>query len=82
MQVNVSLCLINYALCREDVWSSGGRDPLFLTSAIVGGEWSASIPGSFIPGTCWIGGWVGPSGGLDAMGKRKLFPHPGTNQER
>jgi hypothetical protein len=36
-----------------------------LTSALEGGEWSASRPGRFspskrAPGTHWIGGWVGP----------------------
>jgi hypothetical protein len=35
-----------------------------LTSALVGGEWSASRPGRFTPrertpSTYWIGGWVG-----------------------
>jgi hypothetical protein len=38
---------------------------VFLTSALVGGEWSASRPGRFTPGeiapgTHWIGGWVDP----------------------
>jgi hypothetical protein len=37
---------------------------IFFTSALVGGEWSASHPGRFIPGekgpgTKWIRGWVG-----------------------
>jgi hypothetical protein len=31
-----------------------------LTSALVGGEWSASRPGRFTPGTHSIGGCVGP----------------------
>jgi hypothetical protein len=36
---------------------------VFLTSALVGGEWSASRPGRFTPGERalgihWIGGWV------------------------
>jgi hypothetical protein len=36
---------------------------IFLTSALVGGEWSASRPGRFTPregalGTHWIRGWV------------------------
>jgi len=36
-----------------------------LTSALEGGEWSASSPGRFTPGeraagTHWIGSWVGP----------------------
>jgi hypothetical protein len=46
-----------------------------LTSALHGGEWSASRPGRFTPrerasGTHWIGGWVGPRAVLDAV-KRK-----------
>jgi hypothetical protein len=51
-----------------------------LTSALVGGEWSASRPGRFTPrektsGSHWIGGWVGPRAGLDAVVKRKI-PSP------
>jgi hypothetical protein len=43
-----------------------------LTSVLVGTEWSASRPGRFTPGerapgTHWIGGWVGPTVGLDDM---------------
>jgi hypothetical protein len=43
---------------------------LFLTSALVGGEWSASplcrfTPGESAPGTHWIEGWVSPRAGLD-----------------
>jgi hypothetical protein len=43
---------------------------VFLTSALVGREESASCPGRFAPrerasGTHWIGGWVGPRAGLD-----------------
>jgi hypothetical protein len=56
-----------------DVWIH-----IFLSSALVGGEWSASHPGRFIPGeratgTHWIGGWMGPRVGLDDMEKGK-FP--------
>jgi hypothetical protein len=51
-----------------------------LTSALDGGEWSASRPGRFTsrekdPGTQWIGGWVGPRAVLDAVVKRKI-PSP------
>jgi hypothetical protein len=51
-----------------------------LTSALDGGEWSASRPGRLIPrerapGTHWIGGWVGPRTVLDAEVKRKI-PSP------
>jgi hypothetical protein len=63
----------------------GGEDVkihIFLTSALVGGEWSASRPGSFIPGerapgTHWIGGWVNPRDGLDDLEKRKFLTLPG-----
>jgi hypothetical protein len=48
-----------------------------LTSALDGGEWSASRLGPFTPmerapGTNWIGGWVGPRAVLDAVVKRKI----------
>jgi hypothetical protein len=63
----------------------GGVDVLihiFLTSALVRGEWSASRPGRFTPGeiapgTHWIGGWVDPRAGLDDMEKRKFLTLPG-----
>jgi len=43
-----------------------------LTLALDGGEWSASRPGHFAPGvrahgTHWIGDWVGPRAGLNAV---------------
>jgi hypothetical protein len=47
---------------------------IFLTSALVGGEWSASRPGHFTPrekapdNHC-IGGWVDPRAGLEDMEK-------------
>jgi hypothetical protein len=55
---------------------------IFLTSALVGGEWSASLPGGFIlgeraPGTYWIGACVDPRDGLDDMEKRKFLTPPG-----
>jgi hypothetical protein len=51
---------------------------VFLTSALVGGEWSGSSPGRFTPGetapcTHWIGGWVDPRAGLHDVEKRKFF---------
>jgi hypothetical protein len=46
--VKLSLCLINYGLCHEDIWMTGGTSPSF--SALDGGEWSASRPGHFTPG--------------------------------
>jgi hypothetical protein len=54
---------------------------IFLTSALVGGEWSDSRPGRFTPGeislgTHWIGLWVGPEAGLDDV-KRNFLTLPG-----
>jgi hypothetical protein len=48
-----------------------------LTSALDGGEWSASRTGRFITkdrasDTHWIGGWVGPRAVLGAVVKRKI----------
>jgi hypothetical protein len=55
--------------------------PPFLTSALGGGEWSASHPDRFNPWksaatrTHWLGGWVGSRADLDAVKKRKIsFP--------
>jgi hypothetical protein len=50
---------------------------VFLTSVLDGSEWSASRPGRVIlvqraPGTNYIGGWVGPRSGLNAMEKRTI----------
>jgi hypothetical protein len=54
----------------------GGVDvkiQIFLTSALVGGEWSASYPGHFTRGTHWRGGWVNPRAGLNNVGKRTFL---------
>jgi hypothetical protein len=37
---------------------------VFLTSVLVGGEWSASRTGRFISGDLWIESWVSPTAGL------------------
>jgi hypothetical protein len=55
---------------------------IFLTSALAGGEWSASRPCRFTPGeidasTHWIGDWVGPRAGLNDVEKRKFVTLPG-----
>jgi hypothetical protein len=51
---------------------------IFLTTALAGGEWSASrprrfTPGERSPGTRWIRGWVDPRVGLDEVEKRKFL---------
>jgi hypothetical protein len=46
---------------------------MFLIFALDGGEWSASCPRERAPGFHWIGGWMGPSAGLDAVAKRKIL---------
>jgi len=48
-----------------------------VNSALDGGEWSASRPGSFTPGerdpgALSTGSWVSPRVRLDAVGRRKL----------
>jgi hypothetical protein len=60
---------------------SGCIDHVFLTSALVGGEGSASLPGRFIPGekvpdTHWIGDLVDPRTGLDDV--EKILDSTGT----
>jgi hypothetical protein len=45
----MSLCLIKQEPRHEDVWGSGGIITPFLTSALDGGEWSASRLGPFTP---------------------------------
>jgi hypothetical protein len=55
---------------------------IFLTSALVWGEWSASLPGHFTPGetapnTHWIEDWVDPRASLGNMQNRKFLTLPG-----
>jgi hypothetical protein len=57
---------------------SGGIVPYILDLGTRWREWSASRHGRFTPregdsGTNWIGGWVGPRAGLDAVAKRKIL---------
>jgi hypothetical protein len=55
---------------------------VFLTAALVGGEWSVSRRGRFIfgetvPCTHWIEGWVNSRTGLDDVERRKILLLPG-----
>jgi hypothetical protein len=52
----------------------------FLTSALAEDEWSTLRSGLFTPretasGTHWIGGWVSPRTGMDAVARKKIL-HP------
>jgi hypothetical protein len=77
LKVKFPLCLINQALYHEDVWGSGTVAPPFLTSALDGGEWSASRRGRFASGETahgihWIGGWKGRRADLDTVEQRRI----------
>jgi hypothetical protein len=55
--------------------------PLFLTSTLDGGEWSASLPCRFSPkerhpAAHWIGGPVGPSVCVDVVERREYVALP------
>jgi hypothetical protein len=41
--------MLNEASRHEDEWGSGGIAAVFLTSALDGGEWSASHPLTSLP---------------------------------
>jgi hypothetical protein len=66
---------------------SGDTAPSFLTSVPDEDEWSASHPGRFtrgerFPGTHWIGGWLGPSVGLDDVERGEIMHYRETNPGR
>jgi hypothetical protein len=73
----ISLRTAPLAPDQEAMKTYGGVDleiHVFSTSALAGGEWSASRPGRYTPVerarcTHWIGGWVGPKSGRDDMEK-------------
>jgi hypothetical protein len=55
---------------------------VFLTSALVVGEWSASRSGCFQPekkppGTLWKGRWMGSRAGLNDAERTRIVPLPG-----
>jgi hypothetical protein len=62
----------------------GGTVLSFMTSVIDGDKLLASRSSRFTtgeraPSAHWLGGWVGPVTGLDAMEKRNMFPYKETN---
>jgi hypothetical protein len=59
---------------------AGIKIHVFLTSALVGGEYFTPrpfYPEGTVPVTCWIGGWVDPRTSLDDMEKGKILALPG-----
>jgi hypothetical protein len=89
----VCVCIKSKAVPLHAMEAHGGERRYssysFLTSALDGGEWSASHPGRSLPpgertpGTHWIGGWVFPRAGLDAEARRKILcPCRGSNLDR
>jgi hypothetical protein len=67
-------------LCHEGVFGEWRYSSTHsLTSALDGGEWSASrsslYPQGRSPGTHWLLGWVGPRAVLEAVVKRTI-PSP------
>jgi hypothetical protein len=69
--------LVKGIAVHEDMLGSESIAPSFLTSALDGNEWSTSLPGEICPDTYWIGDWVSPSGGMDAVDRRKILPFLG-----
>jgi hypothetical protein len=80
VNVRFPLCL-KWAPRHEDLSGEWRYSSILsLTSALGGGEWSASHPSRFTPrvrapGTHWIRAWVDPRTILDAVVKRKI-PSP------
>jgi hypothetical protein len=79
VKVKLSLCLTKHHAMKT-YWEWRYSSTHSLTSALDGGEWSASHPGRFIPReraarTHSIGGWVSPKSCLDTVSKGK-FPSP------
>jgi hypothetical protein len=86
---SVSFCIIflpddeGKAIPLHAMEALGGRGYIapnsFPTSALDGGEWSASRPGRAFtpeertPGTQCTGGWVGPRAGLDTEARGKIL---------
>jgi hypothetical protein len=75
--------VFNKALGYEDVKGSGGIAPLFLTSAVDGGEGSVLRSSRFngeegFPGASWIGNWVGPEQVCTLLGTGKFLASTGN----
>jgi hypothetical protein len=82
LKLKLFLCF-NRAPRHEGVWGSGDKPQRILDLDTDGGEWSVSRTGRFTPRekarrTHWIGGWVSPRAGLDAVVERKFPARVGT----
>jgi hypothetical protein len=66
LKIKLSLCFfLTKHHAMKAYWGVEDSSTYYLTSALDGGDWSASRPGRFTPrerapGTHWIGGWVSP----------------------
>jgi hypothetical protein len=76
-KVKLFLCLLMKHYAMKAYGGVNVKIHIFLTSALVGCEWSASRPSRFTPDTHWIGGWVNPRAGLNDVEKRKFLTLPG-----
>jgi hypothetical protein len=77
-KVKLSVCFLTGHHAIKAYWGAEVLLYAFSTSALDGGEWSASRPGRFtprerVPGTHWKGGWEGPRAGLDTVMKRNSY---------
>jgi hypothetical protein len=71
VKAKLSLCLTKHHAMKT-YWVVEVKCHAFFTSALEGSKWSASPPPPD-SGTRWIGDWLGPRAGLDAVEKRKIL---------
>jgi hypothetical protein len=68
---------VTWSLCAMKTYGGVAVYPPLITFAVDGDEWSASrpcryTPGDIAPGTHFIGGWVCPRVGQEAVVKSKI----------
>jgi hypothetical protein len=78
-KVQLFLCLLIKNHDTGMYWGVEIQVHIFLTLVLDGGEWSTSCPSHFtlgetVPCTHYIGGWVGPTTGLDTVVKKGKVP--------
>jgi hypothetical protein len=72
------LCLSKYNVMKT-YWGLEVQLHASLHLALDVGRWLASCPSRFtsrekVPGTYWVGGWVGYTASLDTVQKKNLLP--------